>query len=98
MVHYKLIYFNGRGLAEPSRYIFAAAGQDYEDFRFERDEWPKHKPNTPLGQAPVLEITDGSHTSQIAQSLAIARYLANEFGLAGKNNIEKVSVNKIKYK
>jgi hypothetical protein len=90
MVHYKLIYFNFRGLAEPSRYIFAVAGQEYEDFRFEREDWPKHKPNTPFGQSPVLEVSDGSHTTQIAQSAAIARYLANKFGLAGKNDIEKV--------
>jgi glutathione S-transferase len=90
MVHYKLVYFNARGLGEPSRYIFAAAGQDYEDFRFEREDWPKHKPNTPFGQAPVLEITDGSSTIQISQSAAIARFLANKFGLAGKTDIEKV--------
>ena len=30
----KLNYFNGRGMAETSRLILAAAGADYEDFRY----------------------------------------------------------------
>ena len=37
------------------------------------------KPALPYGQLPVLEV-DGV---TICQSMAIARYLANEFGLAG---------------
>ena len=43
MPAYKLIYFNARGRAELSRWIFAAAGQEYEDIRFEREDWPKYK-------------------------------------------------------
>jgi glutathione S-transferase len=34
MPTYKLTYFNVRGLAEVSRFMFAAAKQEYEDFRF----------------------------------------------------------------
>ena len=30
----KLVYFNGRGLAETSRLLFAISGQTYEDFRY----------------------------------------------------------------
>ena len=45
MVSYKLIYFNARGLAELTRYIFAVSGREYEDFRFEYEDWPKQKGN-----------------------------------------------------
>jgi hypothetical protein len=31
----KLIYFNARGVAETARIMFAAAGADYEDYRYE---------------------------------------------------------------
>ncbi|XP_064618239.1 glutathione S-transferase 1-like [Liolophura sinensis] len=88
MPKYKLIYFNARGFGEMARMVFAQAGVEYEDVRFERDEWPKFKPYTPFGQAPVLEV-DGV---QIADSAAIARYLAREFGLAGKTRIEEAQV------
>ena len=30
----KLVYFNGRGMAETSRLLFAAGGVEYEDFRY----------------------------------------------------------------
>ena len=40
---------------------------------------------TPLGQLPVLDIDD--HT-KLPQSLSIARYLAREYNLVGKNNLE----------
>jgi len=43
MPSYKLCYFIGRGLAEMARLLFAEAGVDYEDCRFIRDDWPKHK-------------------------------------------------------
>lgn len=33
----KLTYFNARGVAEPTRMMFAAAGVTYEDFRFPID-------------------------------------------------------------
>ncbi|CAF4653948.1 unnamed protein product, partial [Rotaria sp. Silwood2] len=56
MSTYKLYYFNGRGRAEVSRLIFAAAGQKYEDIRYERDQWPSHKSEMPLGQIPFLEF------------------------------------------
>lgn len=43
MPSYKLYYFNARGRAEPARFLFHLADVSYEDVRYERDEWPKHK-------------------------------------------------------
>lgn len=44
MVSYKLTYFNRRGRAEPIRYLFAAAGVTYIDYRInEKEEWPSVK-------------------------------------------------------
>ncbi|KAK6738893.1 hypothetical protein RB195_020783 [Necator americanus] len=91
MVHYKLTYFAGRGLAEPIRQIFALAGQKYEDVRYTFQEWPKHKDEMPFGQIPVLE-EDGK---QLAQSFAIARYLSRKFGFAGKTPFEEALVDSV---
>ena len=88
MVEYKLYYFESRGFAELSRLIFAAAGQKYEDVRFPKEKWPEWKPKAPFGQAPYLEVIDGSDISTYSQSRSIARYLAKKFGLAGKNDEE----------
>ena len=85
MSTYKLTYFNLRGRAEVSRLIFVAAGQEFEDVRIERDQWPTIKPTAPLGQLPVL-VVDGV---QIPQSVAIARFLAKKFNLAGKTDVEQ---------
>ncbi|XP_022915698.1 glutathione S-transferase-like [Onthophagus taurus] len=82
--HYKLIYFNARGRAEHIRFIFAYAGVPYEDERVSREKWPDYKKRTPFGTLPVLEI-DGK---PIAQSNAIARYLASKYDLLGKNEWE----------
>ena len=91
MSTYKLIYFNGRGRAEVSRLIFVAAGQKYEDARFEREQWPSLKSQMPLGQVPVLEV-DGT---KIPQSGSIARFLAKQFQLAGKDNLEQAKVDAV---
>jgi glutathione S-transferase len=91
MSTYKLYYFNGRGRAEVCRLIFAAAGQKYEDIRYEHDAWPTHKTEMPLGQMPALEF-DGV---KIPQSLSIARFLAKQFQLAGKDNFEQAKVDAV---
>ncbi|CAB3402961.1 unnamed protein product [Caenorhabditis bovis] len=90
MVHYKLTYFNSRGLAEATRDMFHLAGVEFEDIRMnhETDEWAKLKPHTPFGQVPVLSV-DGF---EIPQSAAIARYVARKFGFAGKNHEEEAWV------
>ncbi|XP_049876420.1 glutathione S-transferase 2-like [Pectinophora gossypiella] len=72
-------YFPLKGLGESGRLLLAYGGQEFEDRRITKDEWPEHKPKTPFGQLPVLEI-DGK---QYAQSVSIARYLGHKFGVAG---------------
>ncbi|KAK9694012.1 Glutathione S-transferase, N-terminal domain [Popillia japonica] len=84
--HYKLIYFNARGRAEHIRFIFAYAGIEYEDERISREKWPELKKKMPFGLLPVLEI-DGK---PVAQSNAIARHLAKQYGLAGKTEWESL--------
>lgn len=44
MPSYKLTYFNFTGRAEPCRYLFALAGQKYEDVRLTQEEFQKLKP------------------------------------------------------
>lgn len=88
MPTYKLIYFSLSGLAEPIRYILNYGGADFEDYRMEREDWPKIKPEMPFGQVPVLEI-DGK---KVNQSTAISRHLAKQFGLAGKDEWEALQI------
>ncbi|GFN73807.1 glutathione s-transferase [Plakobranchus ocellatus] len=91
MPNYKVIYFNVRGRAEVTRLIFAYAGQKFEDKRIVREEWLKLKPSTPFGQVPVLQIDDKMY----AQSAAIANYLAREFGLYGKTNMDAFEIDQV---
>jgi glutathione S-transferase len=91
MSTYKLLYFNGRGRAEVSRLIFAAAGQKYEDARISNEQWAALKSQTPLGHIPLLEF-DGV---QLPQSVPIARFLAKQFHLAGKDNFEQAKVDAV---
>ncbi|CAF1313329.1 unnamed protein product [Rotaria sordida] len=91
MSTYKLTYFNARGRAEVCRLIFAAAGQKYEEIRYELHEWPSHKHETPLGHIPVLEYED----VKLPQSVSIARFLAKQFQLAGRDNFEQAKVDAV---
>ena len=52
---------------------------------------PGLKPSLPFGQLPVLEV-DGVN---ICQSMAISRYLANEFGLAGNSSLVKAQIDEV---
>ncbi|KAG8225447.1 hypothetical protein J437_LFUL004448 [Ladona fulva] len=79
---YKLTYFNGRGLAEPIRLLFAYAKVEYEDVRIEKPQWPSMKPTTPFGKLPILEF-DGK---KVGQSVAICRYLGKKWNLTGKDD------------
>jgi len=85
---YTLHYFNLRARGEISRWILKYAGQEFEDKRYEFTEWPAQKPNAPDGTVPWLEV-DGK---KLSQSMAIARYLARTFKLAGQNAWEEAEV------
>ena len=92
MSSYKLIYFNYRGAGEVIRFVFAQADVRYEDVRveggMEGEEWKKMKPTTPFGVLPVLEV----EKKQLGGSRIIARYLAEQFGLAGENPFENAQI------
>ncbi|KAF5295901.1 hypothetical protein FQR65_LT10389 [Abscondita terminalis] len=88
---YKLTYFPIEALAEPIRFLLSYGGIEFEDFRFERSNWPQLKPSMPFGQVPVLEI-DGEQTHQ---SIAIARYLGKTLNLAGANAREDLEIDSI---
>tara|TARA_B100000795_G_scaffold231988_1_gene190082 strand:- start:920 stop:1546 length:627 start_codon:yes stop_codon:yes gene_type:complete len=91
----KLVYFNLHGLAETSRLILAAAGVEYEDFRypfevidmptynFVKADFDKDKNNgflkKSMGKVPFLLVNGKT----ISQSKAIERYLATKFDMMG---------------
>ena len=91
---YTLYYFNARGGAEAIRLIFAYAGVEYKDVRYEynSEEWAKQKPKTPFGKIPVLELADGK---VIPGSVVIGRYLGEKFGLAGADAVENAEISGI---
>jgi len=92
---YKLSYFNGRALAEVSRYLFALAGVEYIDHRYPsappgsnvRPGFDEIKDTLPFGQLPILQV-GGDNGIILAQSKSIDRFLARRFGYLGSNDIE----------
>lgn len=93
----KLVYFNGRGLAETSRLLLALNKVDYEDFRYplkvidwatynmEKVEFTKDKDSGKLlhslNKLPFLEVNG----KVIPQSKAIERYIASKYNMMGDN-------------
>tara|TARA_Y100000590_G_scaffold396375_1_gene477052 strand:- start:134 stop:784 length:651 start_codon:yes stop_codon:yes gene_type:complete len=96
----KLVYFNGRGLAETSRLIFAYNQVSYEDFRYPLHirDWKTHdmtkeefdsdknagKLVSSLHKVPFLEVNG----SVICQSKAIERYLGRRYNMMGDSELE----------
>ena len=91
MTEIKLTHYNAKGKAETSRLILALAGQKYEDKRIEPAEMAALKPSLPFGQLPLLEYKGET----LSQSMAIAKFLAQEFGLAGSNALEAAKMDEI---
>merc|ERR1711879_32984 len=91
MADIKLSYFNARGRAETARLILAHAGVRYIDQRLTGDQFASVKSRLPYGQLPSLKY-DGE---VICTSMAIARFLAGKFGLAGNTNLERAQADEI---
>merc|ERR1712055_1249875 len=53
--------------------------------------WSTVKPTTPFGQLPVLQWGN----EVICQSMACARFIAREVGLAGNTSVESAQVDEI---
>ena len=86
---YKLYYFNLQARGEAARLVFAQARVEYKDIRFTQEEWKdKYKRQSPFGTCPWIEV-DGR---QIGGSVNIARFLGEQFGLSGGNDIEKAQL------
>ncbi|OWA51974.1 putative Hematopoietic prostaglandin D synthase [Hypsibius exemplaris] len=81
---YRLTYFDAPGRAELIRWTFAFAGQEFEDVRIQGSDWPSLKGTTPHGTLPILDV-DGKI---IPESITIARYVARQTNLTGKDNFE----------
>ncbi|KAI6183505.1 hypothetical protein M3Y97_00496200 [Aphelenchoides bicaudatus] len=74
--HYRLVYFDVRGLAEPIRMIFHYESVDFQDTRLTMEEWQDYK------QGKFVEI----------KSHAISRFLATQFGLNGKTDWDRALI------
>mmetsp|Transcript_111135 Transcript_111135/g.354068 ORF Transcript_111135/g.354068 Transcript_111135/m.354068 type:complete len:227 (+) Transcript_111135:50-730(+) len=108
MPTYKLCYFDIRGLAEVSRWMFKVAKVDFEDYRLSiafgtpgdfstiiRPEFDAAKASGELA-ASLGKLpyleVDGV---KIGQSKAIERFIAREFGLMGSNPVEAVQIDQL---
>jgi len=91
MADIKLTYFDTAGRAEISRFILAYAGVKFTDERIARENWLALKPTLPNEQLPTLTFNG----TVLVQSVAIARFLANEYNLAGRTNLEKAQADEI---
>lgn len=89
--NYRLVYFNCRARGEVCRLILIQAGVDFQDERVEFEEWPDLKCDTTWGTLPELHMNG----TELSQSMAIARYLAREHGLAGKSSWQQALVDSV---
>jgi len=94
MADIKITYFNATGRAEISRLILAYSGVKFTDERITGEQFgamKADKSKLPYGQLPVL-----CHKGKlIGQSMTIARFLAEEYCLAGRNNCERAEASEI---
>jgi glutathione S-transferase len=82
-------------MAEVSRVLFTLGDQPFEDVHISFEDWPNQKSAQIFEQIPVLEIVENGQTVRLAQSNTVERYLANKFGLFGKNDLERAQIDMI---
>eukprot|EP01126_Amoeba_proteus_P023839 TRINITY_DN2396_c0_g1_i1.p1 TRINITY_DN2396_c0_g1~~TRINITY_DN2396_c0_g1_i1.p1 ORF type:complete len:211 (+),score=33.38 TRINITY_DN2396_c0_g1_i1:61-693(+) len=97
---YRLTYFDGKGLAETSRYLLSIGGVKWEDVRLSyqfgppvlRPEFDALKASgiLPYGQVPILEVEG----KVLAQSRAIERFLGRRFNLYGSTDLEAALIDR----
>jgi hypothetical protein len=74
----KLYHFDLPRRAEVARIMLELGGVQYEDVRFNREQWmSQYKAKSPSGQAPFLELDNGK---LLCQSFAIHMYAAAKSG------------------
>ena len=81
----KLVYFNIKARAEPTRLALHIAGIPFEDKRIAHEEWPALKATMPLGQIPVSSAQP-SAASAAASGVAAARSASRLHGLRDVTN------------
>lgn len=105
---FKLRYFDGRGVAETARMLFAVAGEEFEDSRYsftfgtpgdfstiKREDFDADKAagKMDIALGKVPVLEAGDF--QLPQSKAIERYLAAKFGLMGSTPEEAAWVDAV---
>ncbi|CAG7837520.1 unnamed protein product [Allacma fusca] len=94
---YTLTYFDARGSGETIRLILAYVGAKWKEVRIPFDEntgaiIPEDiKTKMLFDQAPLLEFEG----RRLVQSLAISRFLARRYNLAGKDEYESAECDQI---
>ena len=66
-----LIFFNGKGRAEHIRYIFAAAGRDYEDKRLSFEEFATFK----SGKRDPKRLNESLTSISLLYSFSVGLYV-----------------------
>ncbi|KAI1315306.1 hypothetical protein EDD11_000967 [Mortierella claussenii] len=83
---FKVLYFGVHARGELIRNILAFVGAKWEELLV---DWSNQKEHTPFKCLPVVYETSSNGTIlELAEAQAIERYLAQKFGLYGKNDYE----------
>eukprot|EP01132_Coremiostelium_polycephalum_P004218 gene4218-5282_t len=84
-------YFNGRGRAELIRLILAYNSVEFVDIKLPQGISEELRPTLPYGSLPVYQDDD----VYLAQSITIARYLANKYNIAGTTPAERAKADEL---